>query len=111
MYTFSFERLDVWHKSRLLTKTIYMLTRDFPDYEKFAQAGQLRRATISVCSNIAEGSSRKSKKDQSHFYSIAFTSLMETLNQQIISNDLDYIDSESLSETRNEIQIISRMLN
>jgi four helix bundle protein len=111
MYTFSFERLDVWIKSRLLTKKIYSITRNYPDYEKFGLTGQLRRATISVCSNIAEGSSRKSKKDQAHFYSLAFSSLMETLNQLIISNDLDYIDAQALSESRNEILIISRMLN
>jgi four helix bundle protein len=111
MYTFSFERLDVWIKSRLLTKKIYSITRNYPDHEKFGLTGQLRRATISVCSNIAEGSSRKSKKDQAHFYSLAFSSLMETLNQLIISNDLDYLDAQVLSESRNEILVISRMLN
>ncbi len=63
MYTFSFERLDVWKKSRLLTKEVYSLTKKFPDDEKFGITNQLRRAVISVCSNIAEGSSRKSKKD------------------------------------------------
>jgi four helix bundle protein len=111
MYTFSFERLDVWIKSRLLSKKIYQFTQNFPDYEKFGMAGQLRRAAISICSNIAEGSSRKTKKDQVHFYSIAFSSLMETLNQLILSNDLDYIDSQSLKESRKEIHTISLMLN
>jgi four helix bundle protein len=111
MYTFSFERLDVWIKSRLLTKKIYKLTQNFPDSEKFGMVGQLRRAVISICSNIAEGSSRKSKKDQAHFYNIAYSSLMETLNQLIISNDLDYIDSQSLIESRMEIHTISIMLN
>ena len=111
MYTFSFERLEVWNKSRFLTKNIYYLTKDFPDYEKFGIISQLRRAVISVCSNIAEGSSRKSKKDQSHFYNVAFSSLMETLNQLIISNDLDYLESNVLSELRNEIHTISLMLN
>jgi four helix bundle protein len=111
MYTFSFERLDVWNKSRLLTKKIYKLTQNFPDSEKFVMVGQLRRAVISICSNIAEGSSRKSKRDQVHFYNIAFSSLMETLNQLIISNDLEYIDSQSLADSRKEIHIISLMLN
>ena len=59
----------------------------------------------------AEGSSRKSKKDQSHFYNMAFSSLMETLNQLIISNDLDYIDSQSLIELRSDVHTISLMLN
>lgn len=111
MYDFGFERLEVWIKSRLLTKKIYQVTQEFPDYEKFGMVSQLRRAVISVCSNIAEGSSRKSKKDQAHFYNIAFSSLMETLNQLIISNDLDYLDSKVLAEYRNDIHTISLMLN
>jgi four helix bundle protein len=111
MYTFSFERLEVWNRSRLLTKNIYHQTQDFPDSEKFGIVNQLRRAVISVCSNIAEGSSRKSKKDQSHFYNMAYSSLMETLNQLIISNDLEYLRSNSLSELRSEIHTISIMLN
>ena len=111
MYTFSFERLEVWNKSRLLTKKVYNLTNDYPDHEKFGLVSQLRRAVISICSNIAEGSSRRSKKDQSHFYNIAFSSLMETLNQLIISNDLDYLNTTSLTELRNDIHTISLMLN
>jgi four helix bundle protein len=111
MYTFSFERLEVWNKSRLLTKKIYTLTKNFPDSEKFGIVSQLRRAVISVCSNIAEGSSRKSKKDQSHFYNIAYSSLMESLNQLIISNDLEYLESLALSDLRNDVHTISLMLN
>jgi four helix bundle protein len=111
MYTFSFERLEVWKKSRFLSKNIYKLTANFPDSEKFGLVNQLRRAIISVCSNIAEGSSRKSKKDQAHFYNMAFSSLMESLNQLIISNDLEYLDSQQLADVRTEIHIISLMLN
>ena len=111
MYTFSFERLEVWNKSRLLTKRIYNETNNYPDSERYGMVSQLRRAVISVCSNLAEGSSRKSKKDQLHFYNMAFSSLMETLNQLIISNDLDYLDSKSLEELRDEIHSVSRLLN
>jgi four helix bundle protein len=111
MYTFSFEKLEVWIKSRLLTKRIYKSTQEFPDVEKFGIVGQLRRAVISVCSNIAEGSSRKTKKDQGHFYNLAFSSLMETLNQLIISEDLEYLSTQNLNELRNEIHTISLMLN
>jgi four helix bundle protein len=111
MYTFSFERLEVWNKSRLLTRRIYLTTKGFPESERFGMLSQLRRAVISICSNIAEGSSRKSKKDQAHFYNIAFSSLMETLNQLIISNDLDYIDNDILAELRKDIHVISLMLN
>jgi four helix bundle protein len=73
--------------------------------------GQLRRAVISICSNIAEGSSRKSKKDQGHFYNIAFSSLMETLNQLIICQDFDYLSTSKLNQLRGEIHTISLMLN
>ena len=111
MYTFSFERLDVWKRSRLMTKMVYKTTNDFPDSEKFGITGQIRRAVISVCSNIAEGSSRKSRKDQTHFYNMAFSSLMESLNQLIISNDLEYLDDKTLSELREEIHTISMMIN
>jgi four helix bundle protein len=111
MYTFSFERLEVWNKSRLLTKRIYSLTSSFPESERFGMVGQLRRAVISICSNIAEGSSRKSNKDQAHFYNIAFSSLMETLNQLIISNDLEYLAEGLLVELRQDIHVISIMLN
>jgi len=72
---------------------------------------QLRRAIISVCSNLAEGSSRRTKKDQVHFYNIAFSSLMETLNQLIISNDLEYLDDQSLTELRKDIHPVSAMIN
>jgi len=111
MYTFSFERLEVWNKSRLLTRRVYLTTQGFPESERFGIVSQLRRAVISICSNIAEGSSRNSKKDQAHFYNIAFSSLMETLNQLIISNDLDYIDNDILAELRKDIHVISLMLN
>jgi len=111
MYTFSFERLEVWNKSRFLTKEVYKLTGNFPDSEKFGLINQLRRAVISISSNIAEGSSRRTKKDQGHFYNLAFSSLMETLNQLIISNDLEYLDSELLAGLRKDIHVISLMLN
>ena len=111
MYTFSFERLDVWNKSRLLTKKIYMVTQNFPESEKYVMVSQLRRAVISICSNIAEDSSRKSSKDQMHFYNIAYSSLMEALYQLIISHDLSFLDSQSLEDSRKDIHSISMMIN
>ena len=111
MYTFPFEKLEVWNKSRILTKKIYKVTWKFPDYEKYGLVSQVRRATVSVCSNIAEGSSRNSGKDQTHFYNMAFSSLMETMNQLILSQDLEFLDLKTLSEFRNDIQFISLMLN
>ncbi|MGD0341545.1 MAG: four helix bundle protein [Bacteroidales bacterium] len=71
MYTFGFEKPEVWNKSRHLTKKIYVISKNFPDSKKSGITPQLRRAAISVCSNIAEEASRWSKKDQAHFYNIA----------------------------------------
>ena len=111
MYTFGFEKLEVWKKSRFLTDELYRITEKFPDEEKFGITNQLRRAIISVCSNIAEGSSRRSGKDQCHFYNLAYSSLMETLNQLIISKDLGYLNEKALENLRGEIHIVSLMIN
>lgn len=108
---YSFEKLEVWKKSRELVKTIYTLTRSFPDEEKFGLMSQLRRAAISVSSNIAEGSTRQSKKDKARFYEIAFGSLIEIMNQLILSSDLKYITIDELNKIRIQVDEIGRMLN
>lgn len=108
---YAFENLEVWQKSRKLVKNIYKLTAKFPAEEKYGLTSQLRRASVSVSSNIAEGSTRWSKKDQARFYEIAFGSLIETLNQLILSNDLNFINEEDLKIIKEEIDNISRMLN
>lgn len=74
-------------------------------------SSQLKRASLSVSSNIAEGSSRISGKDRAHFFVMAFSSLMEALNQLIIANDLDYLSDEELSALRVKISELSNKLN
>ncbi|NOU47567.1 MAG: four helix bundle protein, partial [Bacteroidales bacterium] len=69
---YAFENLEVWQKSRILVKSVYVLTASFPNDEKFGLTSQMRRACVSVSSNIAEGSTRWSQKDQARFYEIAF---------------------------------------
>ena len=110
MYSFNFERLEVWQKARLLAKRVYKLTQKFPDEEKYGLVNQLRRSIVSVCSNISEGASRLSMKDQKNFYTIAFSSLMESMNQIIIANDLEYINGKTTIEIRKEIELVSYML-
>jgi len=110
-HQFSFEKLEVWQDARLLTKMIYLATKDFPQEEKYGLSRQMRRAAISVCSNIAEGTSRLSVKDQAHFTSIAFGSLMEVLNQAMIAYDLEFFSEKQLSELRSIIQPISVKLS
>lgn len=111
MHKFSFEKLDVWIESKELTKTIYNLTICFPDCEKFGLVSQLRRASVSICSNIAEGTSRISDKDKAHFISMSYSSTMEVLNQLILSFELDYIDETNYINCRNQINSISNKLN
>lgn len=111
-HKFSFEKLNVWETARQLTKTIYIITKEqCPDAEKFGLVSQMRRAAVSVCSNIAEGTSRTSTKDQAHFYQISYSSLMELLNQCIISNDLNYISEGTLIDIREKVEKTSNMLN
>ena len=108
---YSFENLEVWQTSRKLVNDIYQVTSTFPQDEKFGLTSQLRRASISVSSNIAEGSTRWSKKDQSRFYEIAFGSLIEILNQLILATDLKFLQENQLTTLRAKIEPIGRMLN
>jgi four helix bundle protein len=111
MKTFSFEKLEVWQLSRKLVLEIYKTTSLLPKEELYALTSQLRRAAISVSSNIAEGSSRKSPKDQARFSEIAYSSLIEVLNQLIIANDLLYIQEEELNDYRLKIDALLHKIN
>jgi four helix bundle protein len=108
---YSFEKLDVWQKSRVFAKDIYITTKEFPKSEQFGLTSQLRRASVSVCSNIAEGSGRIGIKDSARFYVIAYSSLIEVLNQLILSNDLEFIRDEDFKTLRSKMEEVSRMLN
>jgi four helix bundle protein len=111
MRLYSFEKLDVWNLSRNLTKDIYRISRMFPDDEKFGLTSQIRRASISVSSNIAEGSSRKSGKEQARFTEISYGSLLEILGQLIVALDLEFITEEILVKQRPLIEEIGNKLN
>lgn len=92
MYQHSFEKLNVWQDTLGLIERIYQETKVFPEDEKFGLVSQMRCASISICSNIAEGTSRISVKDRSHFLIMAFGSTMELLSQLIISNKLNFLN-------------------
>ena len=111
MYKFSFEKLEVWKCSVDFTKSIYELTTSFPENEKFGLTSQLRRASISIASNLAEGTSRSTNKDKAHFTTMAFSSLMEVLNQLILSKELNFIAENDYEKLREDINKISNMLN
>ena len=111
MYTFSFEKLEVWKEAVKLSKKLYAVTENFPDSEKFGLTNQLRRASVSISSNLAEGTSRTTNKDKAHFTTIAYSSTMEVLSQLIVSKDLNFLNEEDYLELRTIIYKISNMLN
>ena len=107
----SYKKLDVYAKSRQLVVTVYSLLKHFPAEEKYALGDQLRRAVISVPSNIAEGSGRTSAKDQAHFFEMAFGSLMEVSCQIDIACDLGYIEQLELTQVEEQAHRIAAMLS
>ncbi|MEZ4817078.1 MAG: four helix bundle protein [Flavobacteriaceae bacterium] len=111
MFIYSFEKLEVWNDAKEFAKSIYTITSSFPESEKFILTSQLRRAAISIASNIAEGSARKSRKDQAHFTVMAFSSGIEALNQIIISFELGYISKLEYEKIRSQIEAITNKLN
>ena len=90
----SFRDLNAYKESKVLVKMTYQLLKKFPNEEKYALCEQIRRAVISVTSNIAEGAGRISVREQMHFLEISYGSLMEVLSQMDIALDLGYIDSD-----------------
>ena len=108
---YSFETLKAWQESRKLVVTVYRLLDIFPKFENYALCDQIRRAIVSVPSNLAEGSGRMSLKEQIHFIEISYGSLMEAYNQLIIATDLDYIDEQSLENLKPAIDSVARLLN
>ena len=108
---FSFERLNVWQKSRELGKSIYGISARFPKEEDYCLKAQIRRAAISISSNIAEGCGRVGIKEQIHFIEIAFGSLMEVYSQLVTAYDLGYITADCLEENKKTIKDIAKMLS
>ena len=111
MYTFSFEKLEVWQNSRIFILDIYKLTSKFPSNELFGLTSQIKRSSVSIATNIAEGTSRNTKNDRAHFLTISYSSAMETLNHLIISNDLNYISDVDYKESREKIEKICNQIN
>ncbi len=110
MFVYSFERLEVWRLSMDLTAEVYAVTNKFPFREQYGLSHQVRRAAVSVSSNLAEGSGRTSKKDQAHFFSMAYSSLMEVLNQLILSRRIGYVDEIELASLRSAIETLSKKI-
>jgi four helix bundle protein len=111
MYVFSFEKLEVWQNSKEFVITIYRLTANFPSNEVYGISSQIKRSASSIATNIAEGTSRNTKKDKAHFLTISYSSAMETLNHLIIAKDLKYISEENYLICREKIEKICNQIN
>lgn len=105
-----YKDLIIWQKSRLLVRTVYILTRKLPKEELFGLTNQVRRAVVSIPSNIAEGFNRGSDKEFIHFLRIAKGSVAEVETQLILCVDLGYLDSDDIVEAIKLYNEILRML-
>ena len=104
------KKLEVWKRAIDLTLIIYKITATFPELEKFGLVSQMRRAVISVASNIAEGAARQTKKEFIHFLHNAQGSLSELDTQIIISGRLGYISDEDLKKLEEELDREDKMI-
>ena len=108
---FNFEKLEVWQKAIDFTDLVYKLTRQFPDDERFGLTNQLRRAAVSISSNIAEGSSRSSKSDFARFVEIATGSVFEVVSQAFIAHRQSFLSEDQFRKIYTDAEELSRMLS
>jgi len=104
------KRLDVWNKSIDLTVDIYKVSETFPGVEVYGLTGQMRRAAVSIPSNIAEGAAGQTKKEFVNYLHISQGSLSEFDTQLVIASKLEYIPMETSEKIENKIETISKML-
>jgi four helix bundle protein len=106
----NFKNLEIWKKSRALVKEVYHLTNDFPSEEKFGLTLQIRRSSISVPSNIAEGCGRGTDKQLIQFLNISIGSLCELETHIYSANDLEFIDNQVNNKIIQEIAEVRKMV-
>ena len=108
---FGYRKLVAYQKAKEIVKRTYKLLKKFPSEERYAMCDQLRRASISITSNIAEGVNRYSIKDKSHFIEMAFGSLMEVSSQFEVSEELGYITTEERMSIDELVKEVARLLS
>ena len=108
---FNFQKLDVWRKAIDFADLIYNKTRAFPSDERFGLTNQLRRAAVSISSNIAEGSSRSSKSDFARFVEIATGSVFEVVSQAFIAQRQSFLSEDQFRKIYTDAEELSRMLS
>ena len=109
--TNTFEDIIAWQRARIFIKHVYVITKKFPDDEKFGLTSQFRRAAISIAGNIAEGYKRIGRDDKLRFFNYSQGSLEECRCYIILANDLDYISTDEKDSLIQEIEDTSRLLN
>lgn len=111
MKAHTFKDLNAYKKAKELVRAVYDVVHTLPTEERYALADQLRRAVISVPSNIVEGMNRISDKEKSHFLEIAYASLMEVCCQIDIAFDLGYIDKQVSDDIENIIDEVGKLIS
>ncbi|MFH1565492.1 MAG: four helix bundle protein [bacterium] len=107
----TFTDLVAWKEAHKLVIMIYEITKKFPKEEMFGLTNQLRRAAVSISSNIAEGFSRKSRDDKSRFYYMAQGSTTEVQNQLLIARDVKYFANEEFNKIANQTVLVHKLIN
>lgn len=108
---FRFEKLQVWQRAVTLADIVYELTEHFPKDERFGLTNQMRRAAISISSNIAEGTSRSSDTEFARYLEIAYGSLMEIMSQAFVAERRGFLGKEQLAQLKSESGEVARMLS
>src|SRR5262249_14977153 len=108
---FNFEKLDVWHKAINFADLVYDHTRNFPTNERFGLTNQMRRAAVSVASNIAEGTSRMSQSDFRRFVEIATGSVFEVISQAFVGRRQGFLADEDFHRLYRAAEEVGRMLS
>jgi len=111
MAVFAYRKLNVYQKALSWVADVYGVCKNFPEEERFALTSQIRRAAVSVTSNIAEGMSRSSNKEIVRFLEISYGSLMEVQSQLEVARLLNYITKEKLNEIDPKTEEIAKMLS
>ena len=107
----SFTDLNAWKEGHQLVLLIYKATKSFPTEERFGLIDQMRRCSVSITSNIAEGFSRKSSKEKAQFFYMSLGSIAELQNQLLIARDIGYITRDDFKNIADKTIIVSKLIN
>ena len=110
MEHFSFENIIAWQKAHWFTRQVYIITKHFPEEEKYGLVSQFRRAAVSIGANIAEGYKKLGRQDKLRFFNIAEGSLAECENYIILARDLGYIDETEYQSLHTNAESTGKLL-